>query len=281
MQPFKSGLVEIDMERIGVAAYNYLKRLPAETLTDQEREKIEAFEKGHELTEEQKKKQAEYFLKVNQKPQRQVIEMNKDILWWWFNKVYLDQNGKKYEINKETLSFVSVVFHYFLKDDSFFNELCLTDLSKPSFEKGLLIIGGFGVGKTSIMKAMQGALQQYLQSFAIYNINEVVNDYEGCQDQNAKSTFWHKMTNGQCLFDDVKTERNASNYGKANLFKDVIERRYASGKLTHITCNYDPNYEGDIEAGLNEFGVKYGGRVYDRLFEMFNIVEFKGQSFRR
>ncbi len=269
------------MEKIGVAAYNYLKRLPVETLTEGEREKIRTFEDVHEISEEQKKKNAEYMRKVRNYDKPKPIKLDKNVLWWWFNKAYQDQNGKPYEINKETLSFASVVFHYFLNNQTFFDEPCLTNLSSPSFDKGLLIIGGFGVGKTSIMKAMQVSLQQYLRSFAIYNMNEVVNDYEGCNDQETKLTFWHRMTSGVCLFDDVKTERDASNYGKANLFKDIIERRYSSGKVTHVTCNYDSSHEGNIQAGLDEFGVRYGGRVYDRLFEMFNVIEFNGKSFRK
>jgi len=99
------------------------------------------------------------------------------------------------------------------------------------------------------------------------------------------------MNLGDRYFDDIKTERHASNYGKVNLFKDILENRYNNRvqivkgvtkiNKTFGTCNYKEGYEGNTEVALEEFGEMYGGRIYDRLFEMFNIIEFKGKSFRK
>jgi len=89
------------------------------------------------------------------------------------------------------------------------------------------------------------------------------------------------MNQGVIYYDDVKTERIASNYGMTNLFKDIIEKREVRKLKTYITCNFKEDQPGNIPAALLEFGEKYGSRVFDRLFSMFNIIEFKGKSFRR
>jgi DNA replication protein DnaC len=132
------------------------------------------------------------------------------------------------------------------------------------------------------MKAMQMAVQGFdVPSFARYSANKVVELYELCDKAEKKSDFWIKMSTGHKLFDDVKTEREASNYGKVNVFKDVFEKRYESKAMTYITCNYQEDAPNDVEKAVNEFGAKYGARVWDRMYEMFNIIEFKGKSFRK
>jgi DNA replication protein DnaC len=143
-------------------------------------------------------------------------------------------------------------------------------------------MGGYGNGKSSIMAAVQNVLQHHpTLSFAIRDANDVVLEYEQTDRPEDRKGLLRPLMNGRCFFDDIKTESIASNYGKKNLFKDILEIRYKNKLLTHVTCNYAAGENGNVQAGLNEFGQKYGGRVYDRLKDMFNIVEFKGKSFRR
>lgn len=128
-------------------------------------------------------------------------------------------------------------------------------------------------------------------SFKGYTANEVVGMFEKCNDDASKKDFERKMNFGSRYFDDIKTERIASNYGKVNIFKDIFETRYNNRiqtvndktiiNKTFATCNYKDGYEGNLEVAVDEFLEKYGGRVYDRLFEMYNIIEFKGKSFRK
>ena len=124
------------------------------------------------------------------------------------------------------------------------------------------------------------------QSFKGYSTNEVVNLFEkinpASNDQLITRSEFDKMMNtGKRYFDDVKTERHASNFGKMNLMKDILEVREKNNLLTHVTCNFKDGFDNDIQAGLDEFEEKYGSRLYDRIFKMFNVIEFKGKSFRR
>ena len=112
--------------------------------------------------------------------------------------------------------------------------------------------------------------------------------FEKSSSEIQRDEFEKIMWRGSRYFDDLKTERIASNFGKVNIFKEILEERYnrmntnsTSINKTFITCNFKEGFENDIEAAIDEFGEKYGGRVYDRIFEMFNILEFKGLSFRK
>ena len=77
------------------------------------------------------------------------------------------------------------------------------------------------------------------------------------------------------MIDDVKAEGDAFKYSKKNLLDDILYYRYENEARTIITCNYDKNHPNDLEKAIDEFGTKYDGRIYDRLFEMFNIIEVK------
>src|SRR5690606_3748536 len=101
-----------------------------------------------------------------------------------------------------------------------------------------------------------------------------------CLASKEKKDFFENIKRGAWVFDDMLNEREANNFGKTELFKDILEIRCHNKRITHATCNYDRFQPGDLEKGLLQFHDKYGGRVYDRLFEMFNIIEFKGKSMR-
>lgn len=269
---------------IGVAAYKYLKSIPNQTLTDEQKKAVLEYENRHSelITEEQKQNTIEYSKKICQSSELVYPEISREVLWSRFQYFYKQDNNRDFEQTKESVVAITTIAYYFMRNEKFFDQPNVSNLSEPSFDKGLLCIGGYGVGKTSILKAIQKALQCYGVSYAIRNMNDIVSDYEDCKEAHDRKTFWHSITRGNCLFDDVKTEREASNFGKVNLFKDIIEKRYMlKESVTHITCNYHNDYPNDLSAGLDEFGTIYGGRAYDRLFEMCNIIEFKGNSFRK
>lgn len=271
-------------ERIGRHVYTNLKnmqRLKPDSLTEEELAAIADYEEGVKPTEEQKAKRAEYAQKVFAESKESNFEFDKDWLWQLFTGTWKEQNELGFEVTNETIENLKPVMYYFLRDDKFFQCSRLTDFSKPSFDKGLLIMGGYGNGKSSIMQAFNSILCHHPKlSFALYDANDIVLDYEQTDSPEDRRTLLRPLLNGRAHFDDLKTESIASNYGKKNIFKDVLEIRYKNKLLTHVTCNYMQGHSGDVQMGLEEFGVKYGGRVYDRIKEMFNVIEFKGKSFR-
>jgi len=207
--------------------------------------------------------------------------MTKDWLWKRFNHFYKQNEGVAYSKDKTSLENLKPIVYYFIGDLQKFKQCDhVSNISEPSLKKGLLIIGGYGNGKTSVMRAMENSLKRTNVTFKGHTSNEVVTMYEVCKNSFDKEDLNRQMKTGTLYFDDVLTERDASNYGKINLFKEILEERYNRNKKTYITCNYQEGSD-NLEDGLSQFGEKYGSRVYDRLFSMFNIIEFKGKSFRK
>jgi len=218
------------------------------------------------------------------------IQFTDKELWSRFRYFWKQLNPlQEFKETPEAINNLKTLIFYFSEDKRFFDcENLWSSKNTPSFEKGLLIIGTYGTGKSSYMAALQLALNGCDKSFMSYHAMGIVDEYEACGSPSDKEVFNKKYIKGTFngfkakakYFDDLKTERDASNYGKINLFKDILEKRYSNHALTHLTCNYDPKEEGNLEAGIYEFSAKYGPRVYDRIFSMFNIVEFKGKTFR-
>ena len=212
-----------------------------------------------------------------------VTQHDKEFFWKTYQKWFYQLSKTPVIVDAEFKRNNEPIFNYFLECPNFFNcDALRGDISEPSFDKGLLIMGGFGVGKTITMKVLEQCFLNFPEKrFKIYTANEIVAMYEACQNQKDKEDFMSKMMRGVICIDDLFTERLASNFGKIDLLKDILEGRYAKGKKTFITCNYAEGLEGNVTETLKVFGKRYGGRVYDRFFEMFNIVEFKGKSLRR
>jgi len=155
------------------------------------------------------------------------------------------------------------------------------DASGPlNLKKGILLRGGVGCGKTSIMR-----LFQYNQSnsFNIVSCRDVAykfaNEGHGAISQynslwfssNLKLTFGQKEV-GTC-FDDLGTEEEKKNFGnQVNVMSDIILNRYDKLEImqakTHLTSNLSI-------AEIEQF---YGTRVKSRLVEMFNDVVFENNS---
>lgn len=273
-------------KEVGFNRYKFLKNLEFETLTPDEKKEIESYEARHEVTPDQLAYKKSYVERLTTEIPTKDFVFTKENLWKLFIAKYNEVNKKDFEQTTESLSNLKAIFYYFLKDDAFLQCENLHYITKPDFNKGLLIIGNFGNGKTSVMKTFEEVFKGIKNyHFKGYNANEVVKMFEQIKADEfgidlTRKDFDRKMTKGTVYFDDVKTEREASNYGKVNLFKEILEMRNTNNSKTFITCNFRDGYPNNIEEALNEFSVKYGERVYDRIYEMFNIIEFKGKSFR-
>jgi len=241
---------------------------------------IEAYEEEYIIP--QAKLNHHYFQSLKNKPAVTPKDLTKQILWQKFTKAFYKNEGVKFESNPNTLENIKPLFYYYLGDlDNFKNCKNVNHISQPSLSKGLLIIGNYGNGKSATFNALETTLRSTNICFKGFTANGVVNMFEACQNPLDKEEFYKIMNYGTRYFDDVKTERTANNYGKAELMKDILEARYINKVRTYITCNFKEGADGDVELALLEFRDKYGNRVYDRLFEMFNIAVFEGGSFRK
>jgi len=286
------------LKTIGSRKYEILKSLDLNNITEENLDRFETYFKGLTISnalkqiqeyenrfcfsKESTKSIVEYFKKINEPevgPEKK--EMTKEWLWDRFVKNYKANEDVSYSRKDFSIENVKPLIYYFIGDLENF-KACknVSSLSEPSLSKGLLIIGGYGNGKTSVMRALERSLLDTNVLFKTKTANDIVTMFEACTNEFDKSEFWKYVSGGVLNFDDILTEREASNYGKVNLFKDVIEKRYDKKKRTYITCNFNDAFPEDLNEGLKQFGTKYGSRVYDRLFSMCNIITFSGKSFR-
>lgn len=205
----------------------------------------------------------------------------------FYLREYKNMFERDFKFTEESKILFYTIVYYFLGDQRFLNSpyLIKPQGTKPSFTKGLLIIGNTGTGKTSILLTLEKVFNTYVYFdakiyFRSISAHQVVNDFEKLKNPEEKDDFFLKHQRAYRFYDDVKSESDASNFGKENLFKKILYLRNEKRLKTIITCNYDPSYSNDFEKGLDEFGIRYDGRIYDRLFSDFNFIESRGKSLR-
>lgn len=183
-------------------------------------------------------------------------------------KIYYAQKGRNFIIDENNKSFLNIICQYFAQDENFEEEL------GGELRKGLLVFGRCGVGKSSSFKIIQNISKNYDFKniwFAKRSAHEIVTEFN---ESEKRDTIIKSYSKGKLYIDDLGAEKEASNYGKEDIFSRLLELRYneflEKGTKTFITTNYS----------LHDFKNRYGIRVADRLKEMFNIVEIDGYSRR-
>lgn len=195
-----------------------------------------------------------------------------------FRKMY----GQDFIRSRENLDNISVLFFYFLKDKKFFECKNLkSGLSRPSFTKGLMIIGGYGVGKTAYFKIFEKLFYKHaMHKFKGFGAKELVSKYEACVIPSDKPYMLNNIVKPNLFIDDVGSEKIASNYGNCDVIEEILFNQNEKKHKTYICCNYT-NTENNIEQTLIDLAERYGGRMHDRFYKMFNIICFTGKSLRR
>jgi len=158
-----------------------------------------------------------------------------------------------------------------------------------SFEKGLLILGKVGCGKTLICKGLISLLKRFAshdkggqlkcldasfipaytmtETFAKigYDIFTPIRVPGYLKDPNT-------ITHERLFIDDIGSEQIVTSFGNTeNVVGAVLLRRYDEKAKTFATTNLDPK-------SLKQF---YGDRVYSRITEMMNFIIMSGGDRRQ
>lgn len=206
--------------------------------------------------------------------------------WKLFKLSFERINQKQFIVTQESKCFVFTLIYYFFRNEKFYKSPLIykIDNCEISLNKGLIIVGGFGVGKTSILKTITIMIEKLSLNCNIYPVRihnsiEIVEQFENSPSE-CRNDIINRFSKGFRIFDDIKNEREASNYGKVDLFKEILYKRYESKIFrTILLCNYDSEFPNDMQQAIESFG-RYGDRNYDRLFEAFNFIELKEKSKR-
>lgn len=191
--------------------------------------------------------------------------------------------GGKFILDDTNKILFELLCAYFGNDLSFLSTASSMGVVEPSLDKGILLAGNFGVGKTWFMQLFQ---QNQRQVFYIKNCKDIANEFmesgesgmgeyiELKQNPINDSSLLFQKVSGLCL-DDLGTEDIKNHYGnKKNVVGDLLEQKYEKrtiGVYLHGTTNLTAEQ-------LKEF---YGNRVISRMKAMFNFVELKGRDRRK
>jgi DNA replication protein DnaC len=280
---------------IGKNRYDALKQILTDSLLRSQKEQIKIFEDYHGITDyikkqsESTKETEEKLALVAKKKEHIINSINKTSVEQVFKMQYKKFNGVDFIETPETIENITPLILYFSKNNEFLNYGVKDEngkfLSTPSLDKGLCIVGGFGNGKTSIMNTFQKmfiGLNGF--TFGRFSSHEIVARYEEASKHNHPEileNFWRILTRSELYIDDVKAEPEALAYGKKNILNTLFQERYNKRLKTHISINYASGHNSSPLEALLEFKTKYSNQVYDRIYEMYNVIEFKGKSFRK
>ena len=183
----------------------------------------------------------------------------------WLEKKGMELYGNHFKILETDYPIVYKLIAYFLKDEPTCFQYNL------NLNKGLLLAGPIGSGKTSLMNLMK-YLAPTENKFSVKPCRDI--SFEFIQDG---YQIIHKYSIGKLYesnprticFDDLGTESNLKYFGnECNVMAEIILSRYdlfISKKLqTHITTNLS----------ASEIEKHYGNRVRSRLREMVNLIAY-------
>lgn len=183
----------------------------------------------------------------------------------WLQKRGIELYGNHFKIYEEDKENITKLLCYFLKDKHNASRLGI------NLQRGILLTGPIGVGKSSLMNLMrfyEPAQTRFIFKSCRDVSFEFIKDGYDIIHKYSNRSFNNHEPKTYC-FDDLGTENNLKFYGnECNIMAEILLSRYdlfVSRKLvTHLTTNLS----------ASEIEVTYGNRIRSRLREMFNLIAF-------
>lgn len=192
------------------------------------------------------------------------IKENEIIYDFMLTMKYLSDFGQKrfgsnFRILRVNTTILKKLMMYAIRDE----ENCKKHNIDP--DKGILLVGTIGCGKTSLMQLFNILTHQH-RKYTVKPTRAIAGEFL----QNGYDTI-HKYGNSDTIycFDDLGIEQNMKHFGnESNVLAEILLSRYDllryQGIITHATTNLN----------ANELEKLYGNRVRSRLREMFNLITF-------
>jgi DNA replication protein DnaC len=186
----------------------------------------------------------------------------------WLEKKGIDLYGNDFKIHQNDYPIIYKRIAYFLKDEP----TCFQH--NIDLNKGVLLSGPVGSGKTSLMNLMKilapAGHKFYLKPCRDISFEFIQDGYEIIQKYSSGKLYPDPKT---ICFDDLGAENNLKYYGnECNVMGEILLSRYdlfINKKIaTHITTNLS----------ASEIENVYGNRVRSRMRKMFNLISFNINS---
>ncbi|SHG77387.1 hypothetical protein SAMN05444483_1324 [Salegentibacter echinorum] len=206
-------------------------------------------------------------------PDKPVPLVSKKLFWHLFQKQVARQKIT-FNIEKHNEKIVYCIFRYFLLMDDFNADGMIKN--KASLNKGLLVYGDYGVGKSTLFDLIHEVGKEIIKKFQIAQLwfprisaISLVSQYHWAQRDPSSSFVLQDNFRGKLYIDDLGKEQKAFN--REELIEKVLFERHRRKLKTFVTTNDPPS----------AIAQRYGAHIGDRLPEMFNIIKWEGESWRK
>lgn len=152
--------------------------------------------------------------------------------------------------------------------------------------KGVMLIGSIGVGKSMLMKIMQKLFKDSRRQFKWLNCRDITDMLESFTVLEIKE-YYGKGCKMDLYIDDIGVGNSVHNkYGNTtNIIADILLERYdlfiSEGFKTHISSNRPTSLDRNEYPNIITLETLYGDRIIDRLNEMCEKITWKGESLRK
>lgn len=150
-----------------------------------------------------------------------------------------------------------------------------------SSEKGVLLIGNIGCGKSMLMRVMQRLFKDTENSFRWVSAKDLKDMMEEMNVLDIKIRYGSNLKM-DLYIDDIGIQKNKNDYGNVvNIISEIIFEREElfslEGFKTHLSSNLIPSSNGNIDT----IETVLGKRVMDRISGMCEIISWESKSLRR
>lgn len=183
------------------------------------------------------------------------------------------KNISKFIIDDENRDVINKLYNYFTGNEKYCVE------NNISLGKGIMLVGTVGSGKSILMRGLKQYTSTVLHynSYQIHLSSEII-DNVNVQGVNYLIRFGDAVGKPiTCYIDDICSKNEiVKNYGtEIKVIEQLVSIRYniyqKYSLLTHFSTNVYPENMKDY----------YDNRTIDRLKEMCNVIELKGESRRK
>ena len=177
----------------------------------------------------------------------------------YLNRYGKSRFGEKFQLRRNDTLILGKLMSYAIRD----RKTC--ENHDIDLEKGILLIGKIGCGKTSLMDIFRILHYQQFR-YQMISTREIAKEF--VMNGYPVLNKYGKKQKILC-FDDLGIETSIKHFGnECNTMGEILLSRYDimkyDGILTHATTNLNAD---DLEK-------LYGNRVRSRLREMFNVITF-------